>query len=194
MGKTLFYYRPPWIKNEEKSFYFIFNAITDESKGETLLLPNGDSIKSSDNGVIGCRNSSSSNSVDENCYKIEHNVTDKTSEITSKYKIEENEEVFFAYARKILLTTNIISSIFSLHCLVCMYHLKFQVMVNQSQNYYKEESSNIIVKKNVQTTSLTFENETFVSKVLESETQDKEDIFPLAKRFVDHKENLRYEL
>ena len=79
----------------------------------------------------------------------------------------------------------------SLHCLVCMCHLKFQVMVNQSQNYYKEESSNIIVKKNVQTTSLTFENETFVSKVLESETQDKEDIFPLAKRFVDHKENLR---
>ena len=72
-----------------------------------------------------------------------------------------------------------------------MCHLKFQVMVNQSQNYYKEESSNIIVKKNLHTTSITFENETVVSKVLESETQDKEDIFPLAKRFVDHKENLR---
>ena len=64
-------------------------------------------------------------------------------------------------------------------------------MVNQSQNYYKEESSNIIVKKNVQTTSLTFGNETFVSQVLESETHDKEDMFPLAKRFADHQENLR---
>ena len=72
-----------------------------------------------------------------------------------------------------------------------MCHLKFQVIVNQSQIYYREESSNIIVKKNVQTTSLTFGNETFVSKVSESETHDKEDIFPLAKRFVDHKENLR---
>ena len=106
MGKTLFYYRPPWIKTEEKPFYFIFNDITDEVKGETLLLPNGDSIKSSDNGVIGCRNSSSSNSVDD-CHKIEHNVTDRISKTISTYKIEENEEVIFAYARKILLNENI---------------------------------------------------------------------------------------
>lgn len=100
MGKTLFYYRPPWIKNEEKPFYFIFNDITDELKRETLLLPNGDSMKSSDNGVIGCRNSSSSNSVDENCHKIEHHVTDRISKTISTYKIEENEEVIFAIARK----------------------------------------------------------------------------------------------
>ena len=64
-------------------------------------------------------------------------------------------------------------------------------MVNQSQNSYMEESGNIIIKRNVRSTSLTFGNETFVSKVLESETLEKEDIFPLAKRFVDHKENLR---
>ena len=64
-------------------------------------------------------------------------------------------------------------------------------MVNQSQNFYMEESGNIIIKRNVRSTSLTFGNETFVSKVLESETLEKEDIFPLAKRFVDHKENLR---
>ena len=106
MGKTLFYYRPPWIKNEEKPFYFIFNDITDELKGETFLLPNGDSIKASDNGVIGCRNSSSSNLVDENCHKIEHNVTDKISEIISTYKSKENEEVIFAYVRKVLLNDN----------------------------------------------------------------------------------------
>ena len=64
-------------------------------------------------------------------------------------------------------------------------------MVNRSQNSYMEEYGDIIIEKNIKTKSLAFGNETFVSKVLESETHDKEDIFPLAKRFIDHKENLR---
>ena len=54
-----------------------------------------------------------------------------------------------------------------------------------------EEFGDIIIMRNVRSTSLTFGNETFVSRVFESETLEKEDLFPLAKRFVDHKENLR---
>ena len=107
MGKTLFHYRPPWIKNDEETpFYVVFNDIIAELMEETLLLPNGDSVMSSDNSVIGCQNSTSSNSVDK-CHKIKHNVTDKISEIISTYEIEGNKEVISAYSRKILLIANL---------------------------------------------------------------------------------------
>ena len=94
MGKTLFYYRPPWIKSNQRPYHFVFNDITTDLMGETLILPNGDSIFKSHESVVGCQNVTISRSM-EKCYTITFNVSHERSEISSSYKTEQEGKVIF---------------------------------------------------------------------------------------------------
>ena len=66
-------------------------------------------------------------------------------------------------------------------------------MINQSRNSSWEKYGNGYSKRNIQSTYVTFGNEIFLSETLESEAIEKDAIFPLAKRYVDDRENLRYQ-
>ena len=68
---------------------------------------------------------------------------------------------------------------------------KSQITIKQSQSYYTEEFGNSFAKKYVQSNAVTLGNDTFKGQAMESETLSKEDIFPLAKRYVDDKGNSR---
>ena len=92
MGKTLFYYRPPWITYNEKSYYFVFNDVTANLMDETFLFPNGDSIFTTNQKITACWHDNSFNSLSK-CHKIKINSTTKGSETVTEYDIEDNKKV-----------------------------------------------------------------------------------------------------
>ena len=93
MGKAVFYYRPPWMKNNQRPYNFVFNDVTTDLMAETLLFPNGDSIFTSRDRVVGCQNVTDSRSM-EKCYTITFNVSHEGSEILSSYEMEQEGKVF----------------------------------------------------------------------------------------------------
>ena len=93
VGKTMFYYRPPWLLQEQRSYRLLYNDIETESESQRLLFPNGNFIKSYTNtAVVACKNTTESESLDE-CYRITGNKTETLSETLSIYEMEANRKV-----------------------------------------------------------------------------------------------------
>ena len=90
VGKTMFYYRPPWLNAGSKAYQLIFNEIETRLETEKLIFPNGNYIKLFNNSIVGCKNTTDPSFLNT-CYII---TSDKTlTDISSTYQIEREGKV-----------------------------------------------------------------------------------------------------
>jgi hypothetical protein len=92
VGKTMFYYRPPWIASEDKTYQLVFNDIETGYNGQTLFFPNGNFIKTFNGSVLGCINRTDVVPLNS-CHTIKRNKTGQLFELVSQYKTVEEGKV-----------------------------------------------------------------------------------------------------
>ena len=92
VGKTMLYYRPPWIDSEGNTYRLVFNDIETSYSGQTLFFPSGNSINTYNGNVLGCINRTDLVPLDR-CYTIKGNKTDQLFELVSQYETEEEGKV-----------------------------------------------------------------------------------------------------
>ena len=92
IGKTMFYYRPPWLNMESEAYKLIFHEMEAGSKTETLIFPNGNYIRANNRRIVGCKGNEGSGFLSR-CYTITSNKNEGSIVVLSKYKTESGGEV-----------------------------------------------------------------------------------------------------
>lgn len=92
VGKTMLYYRPPWLNMETEAYKLIFNEIEAGGKTETLIFPNGNYIIAKNRRIVGCKGNAGPGLLSR-CYTITSDESEESIVVLSNYKTESDGEV-----------------------------------------------------------------------------------------------------